>query len=106
MEIETEIQQRNEPILNVGDENMEGSECGEQFLIGASEDEGKDMVFQDDAPEDFYNFDVSVALSEIDSDEINAEFAEAIEDIAGERVFACSQCEKMCKSRGGLTRHT
>ena len=89
--------------MNIGDENIEESEHGEQFMIGASEDE--DMVLQDNATEDFYNFDVSVALSEIDSDEINAEFSEAIEKIEGKRVFPCSQCEKVCKSRGGLTRH-
>jgi hypothetical protein len=60
---------------------------------------------QDDATaEDLYNFDVSVALTEIQSDEIDAEFAEAIQEIDGERVFPFSQCEKECKSKGGSTK--
>jgi hypothetical protein len=33
MEIETESEQTYEPILNVGDENIEERERGEQFMI-------------------------------------------------------------------------
>jgi hypothetical protein len=108
MEIETESEQTNKRILNVGGENVKESERTEQFMIEASGDEGEDNLSRDDAStaEDLYNFDVSVAVTEIQSDEIDAEFAEAIQEIDGERVFPCSQCEKVCKSKGGLTRHT
>jgi hypothetical protein len=36
MEIETESEQIYEPILNVGDENIEESDRSEQFMIEAS----------------------------------------------------------------------
>ena len=78
--------------MNVGDENIEESECREQFMIEASEDEGRRHLSQDNATaEDLYNFDVSVALMEIQLDEIDAEFTEAIQEIDGERVFPFSQ---------------
>jgi hypothetical protein len=41
VKIETESEQSYQPILNVGDENMEESERSEQFMIEASEDEGE-----------------------------------------------------------------
>ena len=100
-------QKANEPILNIGGENIEKSEQSEQFITEVLEREDEDIFSPDDATaEDFYSFDVSVALTEIQSDEVDAEFAEAIQEIDGERVFPCSQCEKVCKSKGGLTRHT
>jgi hypothetical protein len=37
VEIETESEQTYEPILNVGDENIEESERSEQFMIEASD---------------------------------------------------------------------
>ena len=107
MDIETGSKQTSKPILNVGEENMEESERSEQVVIETSGDEGENILSQDDTTaEDLYNFDVSVALTEIQSDEIDTEFAKAVAEIDGERVFPCSQCEKVCKSKGGLTRHT
>ena len=107
MDIETGSKQTSKPILNVGEENMEESERSEQVVIETSGGEGENILSQDDTTaEDLYNFDVSVALTEIQSDEIDTEFAEAVAGIDGERVFPCSQCEKVCKSKGGLTTHT
>ena len=37
---------------------------------------------------------------------MDSEFAEAIHEIDGERVYPCGQCKKIYKSKGGLTRHT
>ncbi len=67
MEIETESEQTNERILNVGGENVKESECTKQFMIEASGDEGEDNLSRDDAStaEDLHNFDVSVAVTEI-----------------------------------------
>ena len=80
---------------------MEESERSEQVVIETSGDEGENILSQDDTTaEDLYNFDVSVALTEIQSDEIDTEFAEAVAEIDGERVFPCSQREKVCKSKG------
>jgi hypothetical protein len=60
---------------------------------------GRRHLSQDDATaEDLYNFDASVALTEIQLDEIDAEFTEAIQEIDGERVFPFSQWEIVCKS--------
>jgi hypothetical protein len=57
MGIETESEQTYEPILNVGDENIEESERSEQFMIEASEDEGEVILSQNDATADnLYNF--------------------------------------------------
>ena len=106
MDIEAGSEQTCKPIVNVGEEYMEESERSEEFMIEASGDEGKNVSSQGDTTEDLFNFDVSIALTEIQSDEIDTEFAEAVEEIDGERVFPCSQCEKVCKSKGGLTRHT
>jgi hypothetical protein len=56
--IEAESEQTYEPILNVGDENIEESERSEQFLIEESGpgDEGEDISSQVDATaEDLYN---------------------------------------------------
>ena len=84
MDIETGSEQTSKPIVNVGDENMEESECSEQFMIEKSGDEGENILSQDDTTaEDLFNFDVSVALTEIQSDEIDTEFAEAVEEIDG-----------------------
>ena len=49
MEIETESEQTYEPILNVGDENIEESERSEQFLIEASGPGDEGISSQDDA---------------------------------------------------------
>ena len=77
MDVETESGQTNEPI-----------------------DEGEDILF---TAEDSYNFDVSVAVTDLQSDEIDAEFADAIKEIDGTKNFPCSHCEKVCKSKGTLT---
>jgi hypothetical protein len=49
MGIETESEQTYEPILNVGDENIEESERSEQFLIEASGPGDEGISLQDDA---------------------------------------------------------
>ena len=49
MGIETESEQTYEPILNVGDENIEESERSEQFLIEASGPGDEGISSQDDA---------------------------------------------------------
>ena len=49
MGIETESERTYEPILNVGDENIEESERNEQFLIEASGPGDEGISSQDDA---------------------------------------------------------
>ena len=52
-----------------------------------------------------YNLNVSLAVLEEETDEIIEEFAEAVTEIEGKKSFPCSECEKVCKSKGGLTKH-
>ena len=53
-----------------------------------------------------YNLYVSVAVVDTESDEVDAEFVEAMTEIEGKKVVSCTQCPKICKSKGGLTKHT
>ena len=36
---------------------------------------------------------------------MRVEFAEAVTENEGKESFPCSKCEKLCKSKGGLTKH-
>ena len=81
-EIETESEQTYEPILNVGDENIEESERSEQFMIEALEDEGEDIVYRKTMqPQRIYTtlMCLLMCLTEIQLDELDAEFTEAIQ---------------------------
>ncbi len=52
------------------------------------------------------NLDISVAVVDTESEEVDAEFLEAISEIEGKKSFPCPKCTKICKSKGGLTKHT
>jgi uncharacterized C2H2 Zn-finger protein len=56
--------------------------------------------------EDSFNFEVSVAITKAETDEMTSEISDALKEIDGEKSFPCSLCDKVCKSKGGLTRHT
>ena len=53
-----------------------------------------------------YNIDVAVDIVETDYQEVENEFADSIVEIEDAKVFPCSNCSKICKSKGGLTKHT
>jgi hypothetical protein len=55
--------------------------------------------------EDF-NLGISVAVTEAEGTDLEGEFDEALSEIHGEKSFPCPLCDKVCKSKGGLTRHT
>ena len=46
-----------------------------------------------------YNLDVSVAVVDTESDEVDAEFVEAMTEIEGKKSFPCPHCPKICKSK-------
>ena len=56
--------------------------------------------------DDSYNLFIAVAVTETETDEVNEELSEAVVEIEGKKTFDCKQCGKVCKSKGGLTRHT
>lgn len=69
----------------------------------------EDTVFEastSDSFDDTYNLNLSVAVVETESDEVDSEFIEAITEIEGKKSFPCPKCTKVCKSKIGLTRHT
>lgn len=52
-----------------------------------------------------FNFDVALFVVEESQDTMEQEIDDAISEISGEKAFPCASCEKICKSKGGLTRH-
>ena len=57
------------------------------------------------ATPDTYQLNLSIVVTETDSEEIESEFCDALTEIHGEKSFPCTLCDKLCKSKGGLTRH-
>ena len=74
--------------------DFEGSEQGVRIDTIDSEDD--DFQYQ-------FNFDLSVAIIEEETDEDESEFFDSVKEIEGSKSFACTHCEKICKSKGGLT---
>ena len=52
-----------------------------------------------------FNFDIALYVIEGSEDMIEEEINDAVNEISGEKAFPCDNCEKICKSKGGLTRH-
>ncbi len=69
----------------------------EELVLGEFTDKLKDNVF---------NLNVSLAILESETTEVDSEFHDALEEIEGKKSFPCSNCDKVCKSKGGLMKHT
>ena len=54
---------------------------------------------------DEFHFDVAMFVVEEDEEAIELEFEDAVSVMAGEKAFPCINCDKICKSKAGLTRH-
>jgi uncharacterized C2H2 Zn-finger protein len=52
-----------------------------------------------------FNFDIALSVVEGNEDPMEEEIHDAISEISGEKSFPCNSCEKICKLKGGLTRH-
>ena len=50
-----------------------------------------------------FNFDIALSVVEGSKDTMEEEIADAISKISGEKSSPCNSCEKICKSKGGLT---
>ncbi len=91
------------------DENVEISEesgdkttfsnIGEQESLLESTCESKDEDY------DTFNLNISLAIVDSETDEVDEEFLEALTEIEGKKSFPCPNCTKVCKSKGGLTKH-
>ena len=65
------------------------------------------LIFDSKDGEEYdFNLDVSLAILDTESDEVDAEFLEAMTEIECKKSFPCPNCSKICKSKGGLTKHT
>lgn len=82
----------------------------ERSLLPGNESEHEgDFTQYSESPydyDDLFNFDVSVAITEVETDEMTSEFSYALSEIDGEMSFPCTLCDKVCKSKGDLSRHT
>ena len=81
--------------------NYEGTQSF-SVLFGSTHD---DLEVEGDDNGDLYNLDFTVTITETDTGEVDSEFVEALAEIEGKKTFSCSLCEKVCRSKGGLTRH-
>ena len=100
-----------EEILNAEDDKIEEEQGSQHGLVANVEEAqlGSSGSQFEDASEvlsDEYQLHLTIAVTEIEGEEIENEFNDALVEIEGMKSFPCSQCEKVCKSKGGLTRHT
>ena len=67
----------------------------------------EDQQYEEELSEDKlpFNFEIAMAVLEEDEGDIETDFVEALSEIGGENQFSCESCDKVCKSKGGLTRH-
>lgn len=52
-----------------------------------------------------FHFEIAMAVMDEDEEAIENVFVEAVTEIVGEKRFPCENCDKICKSKAGLTRH-
>ncbi len=79
----------------------------DEFYSSSNVGEELALVQNDESCENIlpFNFDVALSVIEGDDETLEEEIAEALCEISGEKSFPCNSCEKVCKSKGGLTRH-
>jgi uncharacterized C2H2 Zn-finger protein len=80
---------------------LEGESCSSNV------DEELALCEHEDTCQDIFPYNFDIALSFIDENEetMEEEIADAVSEISGEKNFPCESCDKICKSKGGLTRH-
>ena len=81
-------------------QKIEFVSIGEQDSVVESIFDSKDKEY------DAFNLDVSLTLLDTETDEVDAEFLEALTEIEGKKSLPCPKCIKICKSKGGLTKYT
>jgi hypothetical protein len=93
--------------------NLEVSQHLEEKLADEAEERRLECDSEDEISEvgDLYHMNISVDLAnrdltEADVTEVDQEFIDALVEIEGQKEFPCTKCGKICKSKGGLTRHS
>ena len=71
--------------------------------LASPEQEVEEDVFYEHYDE--FHFDVAMFVVDEDEEAIELEFEVAVSVMAGEKTFPCVNCDKICKSKAGLTRH-
>ncbi len=62
---------------------------------------------EQDINERSHEYNINIVIDIVETDyEVENEFAASIVEIEGANVFPCSKCSRICKSKGGLTKHT
>ena len=90
-------------VQDFREENLgceEGENIGENVLDSETDSESRGDRFTD------FNLNLSLDILDTETDEVDTEFVEALTEIEGKKSFPCPNCTKVCKSKGGLTRHT
>ncbi len=88
-----EISEGIQPIetcINESEESFKRRDMS--LLFGDEEGGGEDIMLID---EDLYNIEISVAITETETDEVNSELSDALSEIDGEKSFPCSSCDNM-----------
>ena len=82
-------------------------ELEDEFYSSSNVGEELALVQDDESCENIllFNFDVALSVIEGDDKTMEEEIAEALCEISDEKFFLCNSCEKVSKSKGGLTRH-
>ena len=67
----------------------------------------KDELYEEELCEETlpFNFEIAIAVLEEDEEDMETYFVKAISEIGSKKQFPCDSCDKVCKSKGGLTRH-
>ena len=90
-----------DPISEPIEANIDKSNVSEEW--GTLKDElYEEEISKETLP---FNFEIAITVLEEDKEDIETDFKEALSEIGGEKQFPCDSCDKVCKSKCGLTRH-
>ena len=79
------------------DAEIDGSRSAPDELPFVHEEDDKELLL--------FHFHIAMAVMDEDEEAIENVFVEAVTEIVGEKTFPCGNCDTICKSKAGLTRH-
>jgi len=92
---------------NTEEELLQSQEWNVNFGSEKGADFGVDSDVEDESfvVDDVYKLHISVFVTETETPETADAFDDAMLEMEGQKSFYCDVCSKVCKSKGGLTRH-